>query len=154
MNSNLQEISWDKCLWRRKKGDGRRWQGESSDHNARLTPVKGAREKELGRKSLRQQCSSARPGGIPELRGCLLETACVKQDGPELYLHCCTQPLAGSSLGDTSGEVGLKGTNWGYQATLLPLAGPPEEQLRGTLIFNIRYCADSKLKLQACCCCC
>ena len=154
MNSNLQEISWDKCLWRRKKGDGRRWQGESSDHNASLTPVKGAREKELGRKSLRQQCSSARPGGIPELRDCLLETACVKQDGPELYLHCCAQPLAGSSLVDTSGEVGLMGPKWGYQATLLPLAGPPEEELRGTLIFNIRYYADSKLKLQACCCCC
>lgn len=112
--------------------------------------MKGEREKELGRKSLRQQCSSARPGGIPELRGCLLETACVKQDGPELYPHCCAQSQqAGSSLGDTSGEVGLQGTNWAYQATLLPLAGPPEGELSGTLIFNIRYCADSKLKLQA-----
>ena len=105
--------------------------------------MKGEREKELGRKSLRQ------PGGIPELRGCLLETACVKQDGPELYPHCCAQSQAGSSVGDTSGEVGLQGTNWAYQATLLPLAGPPEGELSGTLIFNIRYCADSKLKLQA-----
>ena len=72
--------------------------------NASLTPVTG--ERELGRKSLRQQCISARPTGAPELRGCLLVAACVKQDGPVLYPYCTAQPLAGSSLGDTNGEVG------------------------------------------------
>lgn len=118
MSLNMQEIYWEKCLWRRQgeeAGDGR----EGLQTIMQVGHLcKGKQKEEFGRKS--QQS--------PRAQRCLLEAACVKQEEPAPYPHHCAQPLAGG----TNREMGSRALTRAVRQFCTP-AGFPAGELSGAL---------------------